>query len=126
MAWRKQPLKPSWINWTYSFAEFGKVVQFGWCDIGKIRADAGPQFTSEEFKDGCAVRGVNLTIATPEHQEMNNIAESNWKNIHTIAHSQMNFGRVEEKFNHVALINAAHVSCHHACAAFKGFDERER
>ena len=90
-------------------AEFGNVDQFGWCDVGKIRADAGPQFTSEEFKDGCAVRGVHLTLAAPEHQEMNNIAESTWKNIRTIAHSQINFGRVEEKFTHFALINAAHV-----------------
>ena len=52
---------------------------------------------------------MHLTIAAPEHQEMNNIAESTGKNINTIAHSQMNFERVEEKFNHFALINTAHV-----------------
>ena len=93
----------------FFIAEFGKVDQFGWCDIGKIRADAGPQFTSEEFKDGCAVRGVNLTLAAPEHQEMNGIVESTWKNIRTIAHAQLNFGRVEESLTHFALIHAAHV-----------------
>ena len=57
-------------------AEFGKVDQFGWVDIDRLRADAGPQFTSEDFKDGCAVRGVNLKLSAPEHQEMNGLAEA--------------------------------------------------
>ena len=89
-------------------AEFGKVDEFGWINIDKVRADAGPQFTSEDFRDGCAVRGVHLTLAAPQHQEMNSIAEAMWKLICTTAHSLMVFARVEERFTDFALLYAAH------------------
>ena len=29
---------------------FGKIDKFGWCDLERISADAGTQFTSTEFK----------------------------------------------------------------------------
>ena len=52
-------------------SRFGKIDQFGWWDLERISADAGTQFTSKEFKDECQTRGVRLTLAAPEHQEMN-------------------------------------------------------
>ena len=52
-------------------SRFGKTDQFGWWDLERISADAGTQFTSTEFKEECKIRGVRLTLAAPEHQEMN-------------------------------------------------------
>ena len=49
-------------------SRFGKIDQFGLCDLERISADAGTQFTSTEFKDDCQTRGVSLTLAAPEHQ----------------------------------------------------------
>ena len=55
--------------------KFGKIDQFGWWDLERISADAGTQFTLTEFKDECQTCGVRLTLAAPEHQEMNGQVE---------------------------------------------------
>ena len=52
-------------------SRFGKIDQFGWWDLERISVDAGTQFTLTEFKEECQIRGVCLTLAAPEHQEMN-------------------------------------------------------
>ena len=52
-------------------SRFRTMDQFGWWDLETISVDAGTQFTSTEFKDECQTRGVRLTLAAPEHQEMN-------------------------------------------------------
>ena len=31
-------------------SRFGKIDEFGWCDLERISADAGTQFTLTEFK----------------------------------------------------------------------------
>ena len=49
----------------------GKIDEFGWWYLERISADAVTQFTSTEFKDECQTRGVFLTLAAPEHKEMN-------------------------------------------------------
>ena len=70
-------------------SRFGKMDQFGWWDLERISADAGTQFTSTEFKDECQTRGVCLTLAVPEHQEMNGKIKVNWRTWLTVAHSLM-------------------------------------
>ena len=50
---------------------FGKIDKFGWWESERISADSGTQFTSAEFKEECQTRGVSLTLAAPENQEMN-------------------------------------------------------
>ena len=52
-------------------SRFGQIDQFGWWDLERISSDAGTQFTSTDFKEECQTRGVRLTLAAPEHQEMN-------------------------------------------------------
>ena len=52
-------------------SRFGKIDQFGWWYLERLSADAGTQFTSTKFKEECQIRGVRLTLASPEHQEMN-------------------------------------------------------
>ena len=52
-------------------SRFGKIDQFEWWYLETISEDAGTQFTLKEFKDEFKTRRVFLTLAVPEHQEMN-------------------------------------------------------
>ena len=70
----------------------------------RISADAGTQFTSTKFKEECQIRGVRLTLAAPEHQEMNGQVEVIWRKLRTIAHSLMVHARVPENYIHFALM----------------------
>ena len=79
-------------------SRFGKIDQFGWWDLERISADAGTQYTSTEFKDECQTRRVPLTLAAPEHQEMNRQVEVTWRTLHTVAHSLMVHARVPEVY----------------------------
>ena len=56
----------------------GKIDQLGWWYLERISADTVTQFTSKEFKEKCQTRGVCLTLAAPEHQEMNGQVEVTW------------------------------------------------
>ena len=85
-------------------SRFGKIDQFGWWYLERISADAGTQFTSTEFKDECQTRGVRLTLAAPEHQEMNGQVKVTWRTLCTIAHALMVHARVPEIYVHFALM----------------------
>ena len=85
-------------------SRFGKIEQFGWWDLEIISADAGTQFTSTEFKDECQTRGVRLTLAAPEHHEMNRQVEVIWRTLRTVAHALMVYARVPELYVHFALM----------------------
>ena len=85
-------------------SRFMKIEEFGWWELGKNLADAGKKFTSEEFKEECQTRGVNLTLAAPEHQEMNEQVEVTCITLRTIAHSLMVHTRVLEAYVHFAFM----------------------
>ena len=57
-----------------------------------------------KFKEECQPRGVRLTIAAPEHQEMNGKVEVTWRTLRTVAHSIMVHARVPEVYVHFALM----------------------
>ena len=88
-------------------SRFGKIDQFGWWDLERISADAGTQFTSTEFKEECQTRRVRLTLAAPEHQEMNGKVEVTWRALRTVPHSLMVHARVPEVYVHFALMYTA-------------------
>ena len=73
---------------------FGKIDQFGWWDLERISADADTQFTSTQFKDECQTQGVSLTLAAPEHKDMNREVEVTWRTLRTVAHTLMVHVRV--------------------------------
>ena len=75
MVWRKSQQKKLWTNWICFNPDLEKMDQFGLWDLEIISADAGTQFTSTEFKDEFQNRGVRLTLAASEHQEMNGQVE---------------------------------------------------
>ena len=85
-------------------SRFGKIDQCGWRYLERISADAGTQFTSTEFKDECQTFQVRLTLAAPEHQEINRQFEVTWRTLHTVAHALMVHSRVPEVYVHFALM----------------------
>ena len=84
---------------------FGKMDQFGWWDLERISKDAGTQFTLTEFKDECQTRGVCLTLAEPEHQDMNGQVEVTWRTLRTVAHALMDQARFPEVYVHFTLMH---------------------
>ena len=85
-------------------------------DLARISADAGTQFTSTEFKDEYQTRGVSLTLAAPEHQEMNGQVEVTWRTLRTVAHTLMVHARVLEVCVHLALMSTSdHIFPYNTC-----------
>ena len=70
----------------------------------RISGDTGTQFTLTEFKEECQIRGVRLTLAAPEHQEMNGQVEVTSRTLRTVAHALMIHARVPEVYVHFALM----------------------
>ena len=66
-----------------------KLNHLGWWDLERISADAGTQSTSTEFKDECQTCGFCLTLAAPEHQDMNGQVEVTWRTLRTFTHALM-------------------------------------
>ena len=57
-----------------------------------------------EFKEECQTPGVSLTLAAPEHQEMNGKVEVTWRTLRTVAHSLMVHAIIPEAYFHFALM----------------------
>ena len=57
--------------------------------FSSIRSDADPVFMSDELTTACNKQGINLTHASPRHQEMNGLTERTWQTIREIAFSMM-------------------------------------
>ena len=104
MAWKISQQKKLWKKLDLFQSRFRKVDQFGWWDLERISVDTGTQFSLTEFKDECQTRGARLTLAAPEHQEMNRQVEVTWRMLRTVAHSLMVHARVPEVYIHLALI----------------------
>ena len=85
-------------------AIFENTEKFGWWDLERISADACVQFTSTEFQDECQTGGVWITLAYPEHQEMNVQVKVIWILFRTITHSLMVHAQVLEAFMHLTVI----------------------
>ena len=85
-------------------SRFGKIDEFGWCDLERISADAGTQFTSTEFKEEFRTRGIHLTLSAPEHQEMNGQVKVTWITLRIIPHSLMVYAIVLEAYIHFVLM----------------------
>ena len=84
-------------------SRFGKIDEFGWWDLKIFSADAGSQFTSTKLKK-CQNCGVHLTLASPEHQEINGEVKVTWRTLRTIAHPLMVHARVLEAYIHFELM----------------------
>ena len=89
---------------------FGKIDEFGWWYSEKISAYEGMIFTSTEFKDEFQTRSIHLTLADPEHQEMNVQIEVTWRTLRTISKSLMVHARfLEACINSAFMYTADHI-----------------
>ena len=85
-------------------SRFGKIYESGWWDSERISAYAGTQFTLTEFKQECQTCGVHLTLAAPEHQEMNGNVVLAWRTLSKIAQYLIVHARVSEAYINFALM----------------------
>ena len=67
--------------------QYGAADKFKFADIAKVKMDAGPQFVSAEFQRYCSDSCINLSIAPPEHQELNHGAERHWQTLKKMIHA---------------------------------------
>ena len=70
----------------------------------KISADAKSQFTSTNFKTKSQTSKVHLTLAAPEHQEMNAYVKVTWRMLRIISHSLIVHARFLEACIHFGLM----------------------
>jgi hypothetical protein len=82
---------------------------YGYVDIQKIRADAGSQFTSDEFSTFCRDAGIHLTLAALKKQYQNHLAERTWQSISNIGRSLLVHARLPDTFMYHALVYACHI-----------------
>ena len=75
-------------------------------DVQKIKADAGSQFTAQEFRDACANSHIALSLAAPKHQEQNHYAERTWQTVNNIADRIMVHARLPPTFKYFAVLYA--------------------
>jgi Reverse transcriptase (RNA-dependent DNA polymerase) len=71
-----------------------------------IRADAGSQFNNAAFRNECATKGIQVTLAAPKHQEQNGLCERTWQSIRNLAFSYLNYARVGSEFGDMAFEHA--------------------
>ena len=85
-------------------SRFGKIDEFGCWYVERISGGAGTQFTLTEFKEECQTCGVCLTLAAPEHHEMNRKVEMTRRMSCTIVNSLVVHVRVSEAYIHFVLM----------------------
>jgi hypothetical protein len=77
---------------------------FEYLDIEWLRADAGSQFTAEEFAEYCRAQRINLTLAAPKKQNQNHLAERTWQTVHNTARSLLVHSRLPDTFAYHAIM----------------------
>jgi transposase InsO family protein len=88
-------------------AEHGHTGNYGYLDIARIRADAGSQFTSlefKQFKQHCWTSGRNISLAAPKKQHQNHLVERTWQSVSTMARSLLVHARLSDSFMYLALL----------------------
>ncbi len=79
---------------------------FGYLDVQRIRADAGSQFTSDQFRDHCRTSGIQLVLAAPKKQHQNHLAERTWETVSNMGRSLLVHARLPDTFMYHALVYA--------------------
>jgi len=90
-------------------ADYGHIGNYGYLDIGRIRADSGTQFTSEEFKEHCWQAGISVSLAAPKKQYQNHLAERSWQTINAMARGLLVHARLPDSFMFHALLYSCHI-----------------
>ena len=72
--------------------------------MGRIKIDYDTQFNSKYFQEVIYVHGVKISLAAPDHQEINVQNEEKWQTLRTIAHSIMVHAHVSGEYINFALM----------------------
>jgi len=90
-------------------ADHGHIGNYSYLDIARVRADSGSQFTSEEFKKHFWEAGIQLSLAAPQKQYQNHLAERTWQTIGTMARSLLKHAQLPDSFMYHALVYSCHI-----------------
>ena len=90
-------------------SNYGLVDTFSYMNIDKVKADAGTQFTSVEFKVHCCNQGLKLSLAALKHQTENHFAECTWQSIGCITQGMLVHAHLPDSFLFHALTYATAV-----------------
>ena len=104
MAWKISLLQKLWKNWICSSPDSGKSTNLAggvWKESQQMRVRSLPQRSS---KRNVKLADFFLTLAAPEHQDMNGQVEVTWRTLRTVAHALMIHARVPEVYVHFALM----------------------
>jgi hypothetical protein len=71
---------------------------YGYLDVNRIHVDAGSQFTSNSFAEFCIEHGIKLSLAAPNKQYQNHLAERTWQTITSTARSLLLHARLSDTF----------------------------
>ncbi len=75
------------ILWQYQADHRQASGNFGYLNIERICADAGSQFTADQFREHCCNSGIHLVLAAPKKRYQNHLAERTWQNVTTMGRS---------------------------------------
>jgi transposase InsO family protein len=89
-------------------ADHKRVDTYGYLNLERIRADAGSQFTSEEFSTYCREAGIQLVLAAPKKQYQNHLAECTWQTISSMGRSLLVHAHLPDTSVYHALAYACH------------------
>ena len=87
----------------------GNMIKKGYDIFLHLRADAGTNFTSEEFKSWCSANNVELSIAAPKHQEQNAFAERTYQTVCNMAQAMLVHAHLGMGFHSLALSYACKI-----------------
>ncbi len=79
-------------------ADHRRTGTYGYVNLERIRADAGSQFTSEEFFTFCRNAGVQLVLAASKKQYQNHLAERTWQTVSSMSRSLPVHARLPDTF----------------------------
>ncbi len=97
------------ILWQYQADHLQASSNFGYLNIERIRADAGSQFTADQFKEHCRNSGIHLVLAAPKKKYQNHLAERTWQAVTTMGRSLLVHTWLPDTFMFSALVYATHI-----------------
>lgn len=77
--------------------------------IAKLKADNGGEYTSNEFKQFCKVKGIQMMFTVPYNPEMNSVAERLNRTLQEKATTMLLASGLEPKFWNEAIIAANYI-----------------
>lgn len=79
------------------------------CKVAKLRADNGGEYISNEFKDYCKEKGIQLNYTVPYNPQMNSIAERLNRTLQERMRAMLNASGLDDRFWSEAILSANYI-----------------